>query len=295
MTAIAQEELNLSPATRIVTYNEDARMAGKGAPAGQYDLIVSDVVNEWPCPITSPPRVQPPISSACSTRRNLSGQPSLSGSPKGASCDPLSTRSNALPYVYVLSEAGNYQAAALVGGRPAVPDRTTVIVAAAQQPIDFSRFRSYRTGSEAPTAVWWRQPTERSRWPRPQSASDRRLRARRYHGSRAVHGRREQWDWQLLSPRPGASGYSRAPSRMQRSPKAGSTSRSAGPDAGSGTLTRKRRLCMTSIRSSCLVGTCYARWIGTQARLPAFFCALLTTTSAILIITAVASIRWRSL
>ena len=50
-----------------------------------------------------------------------------------------------------------------------------------------------------------------------------------------------------------------------------STSRSTGPDAGSGTLTRKRRLCMTSIRSSCLVGTCYARWIGHTSKASGIF------------------------
>ena len=154
VTAIAQEELGLDPASRIVTYNEDARMAVQELPAGQYDLIVSDVFNDMAVPYHL-------------TTREFNAHLQRLLNPEGIYLVNLiikvskgrflrsfvRTLHTLYPYVYVLSEAGNYQAAALVGGRALpVADRTTVIVAAAQQPIDFSRFRSYRTGSGDPTA-----------------------------------------------------------------------------------------------------------------------------------------------
>ena len=154
VTAIAQAELGLNPATRIVTYNEDARMAVQELPAGQYDLIVSDVFNDMAVPYHL-------------TTREFNAHLQRLLNPEGIYLVNLiikvskgrflrsfvRTLHTLYPYVYVLSEAGNYQAAALVGGRALpVADRTTVIVAAARQPIDFSRFRSYRTGSGDPTA-----------------------------------------------------------------------------------------------------------------------------------------------
>ena len=154
VTAIAQAELGLDPATRIVTYNEDARMAVQELPAGQYDLIVSDVFNDMAVPYHL-------------TTREFNAHLQRLLNPEGIYLVNLiikvskgrflrsfvRTLHTLYPYVYVLSEAGNYQAAAIVGGRALpVADRTTVIVAAARQPIDFSRFRSYRTGSGDPTA-----------------------------------------------------------------------------------------------------------------------------------------------
>ena len=154
VTAIAQAELGLNPATRIVTYNEDARMAVQELPAGQYDLIVSDVFNDMAMPYHL-------------TTREFNAHLQRLLNPEGIYLVNLiikvskgrflrsfvRTLHTLYPYVYVLSEAGNYQAAAIVGGRALpVADRTTVIVAAARQPIDFSRFRSYRTGSGDPTA-----------------------------------------------------------------------------------------------------------------------------------------------
>lgn len=154
VTRIAQTELGLDPASRIVTYNEDARMAVRELPAGQYDLIVSDVFNDMAVPYHL-------------TTREFNAHLQRLLNPEGIYLVNLivkvskgrflrsfvHTLQTLYPHVYVLSEAGNYQAAALVGGRALpVADRTTVIVAAARQPIDFSRFRSYRTGADAPTA-----------------------------------------------------------------------------------------------------------------------------------------------
>ena len=154
VTEIAQTELGLDPASRIVTYNEDARMAVRELPAGQYDLIVSDVFNDMAVPYHL-------------TTREFNAHLRHLLNPEGIYLVNLivkvskgrflrsfvHTLQTLYPHVYVLSEAGNYQAAALVGGRALpVADRTTVIVAAARQPIDFSQFRSYRTGTEAPTA-----------------------------------------------------------------------------------------------------------------------------------------------
>ncbi len=154
VTRIAQTELGLDPASRIVTYNEDARMAVRELPGGQYDLIVSDVFNDMAVPYHL-------------TTREFNAHLRHLLHPEGIYLVNLiikvskgrflrsfvRTLQTLYPHVYVLSEAGNYQAAALVGGRALpVADRTTVIIAAARQPLDFSRFRSYRTGADAPTA-----------------------------------------------------------------------------------------------------------------------------------------------
>ena len=203
VTAIAQEELNLSPATRIVTYNEDARMAVQELPAGQYDLIVSDVFNDMAVPYHL-------------TTREFSAHLQRLLNPEGIYLVNLivkvskgrflrsfvHTLQTLFPYVYVLSEAGNYQAAALVGGRALpVADRTTVIVAAAQQPIDFSRFRSYRTGSEAPTAV----VVASTDGAQPLAAGPRVLLTDDYAPVDTMAAELftddvKQWDWQLLVP-----------------------------------------------------------------------------------------------
>ena len=142
-------------------------MAVKELPAGQYDLIVSDVFNDMAVPYHL-------------TTREFNAHLQHLLNPEGIYLVNLiikvskgrflrsfvRTLQTLYPHVYVLSEAGNYQAAALVGGRALpVADRTTVIVAAARQPIDFSRFRSYRTGTEAPTASVVHRVTAGSRSP----------------------------------------------------------------------------------------------------------------------------------
>ena len=203
VTAIAQAELGLDPATRIVTYNEDARMAVKELPAGQYDLIVSDVFNDMAVPYHL-------------TTREFNARLQLLLNPEGIYLVNLivkvskgrflrsfvHTLQTLYPYVYVLSEVGNYQAAALVGGRALpVADRTTVIVAAARQPIDFSRFRSYRTGSGAPTA----SVVASSDGGQPLAAGPSVLLTDDYAPVDTMVAELftddvRQWDWQLLVP-----------------------------------------------------------------------------------------------
>ena len=203
VTRIAQTELGLDPASRIVTYNEDARMAVRELPAGQYDLIVSDVFNDMAVPYHL-------------TTREFNAHLQRLLNPEGIYLVNLivkvskgrflrsfvHTLQTLYPHVYVLSEAGNYQAAALVGGRALpVADRTTVIVAAARQPIDFSRFRSYRTGTEAPTA----SVVASSDSGQPLAPGSRVLLTDDYAPVDTMVAELftddvKQWDWQLLVP-----------------------------------------------------------------------------------------------
>ena len=50
VTSAAFEYLGLRPDTKIVTYNEDARMSVQKMPRGQYDLIVGDAFNDVSVP-----------------------------------------------------------------------------------------------------------------------------------------------------------------------------------------------------------------------------------------------------
>ncbi|MGD8397832.1 MAG: fused MFS/spermidine synthase [Anaerolineae bacterium] len=50
VTQIAYDLLGLDPDTRIVTYNEDARIHLKGEPAARYDLILGDAFNDFSVP-----------------------------------------------------------------------------------------------------------------------------------------------------------------------------------------------------------------------------------------------------
>ena len=50
VTGVAFEYLGIQPDTRIVTYNEDARMAVPRLPNGEYDLVVGDAFNDITVP-----------------------------------------------------------------------------------------------------------------------------------------------------------------------------------------------------------------------------------------------------
>lgn len=50
VTRVAFEYLGLSPDTRIVTYNEDGRMAVAKLPEGKYDLVFGDAFNNYSIP-----------------------------------------------------------------------------------------------------------------------------------------------------------------------------------------------------------------------------------------------------
>ena len=50
VTRVAFDYLGLSADTRIVTYNEDARMAVPKLPEGQYDLVIGDTFNDFSVP-----------------------------------------------------------------------------------------------------------------------------------------------------------------------------------------------------------------------------------------------------
>ena len=50
VTRVAFEYLGLQPDTRIVTYNEDARIAVPKLPSGQYDLVVGDAFHDVSIP-----------------------------------------------------------------------------------------------------------------------------------------------------------------------------------------------------------------------------------------------------
>jgi len=50
VTRVAFQYLGLSPDTRIVTHNEDARMAVSKLPEGQYDLVFGDAFNDLSVP-----------------------------------------------------------------------------------------------------------------------------------------------------------------------------------------------------------------------------------------------------
>jgi len=50
VTQVAFDYLGLSPDTRIVTYNEDARMVVPKLPEGQYDFVIGDTFNDLSVP-----------------------------------------------------------------------------------------------------------------------------------------------------------------------------------------------------------------------------------------------------
>ena len=50
VTRVATEYLGLRPDTRIVTYNEDARMAVPKLPSGRYDLVIGDAFRDVSIP-----------------------------------------------------------------------------------------------------------------------------------------------------------------------------------------------------------------------------------------------------
>ncbi len=50
VTRVAFDYLGLSPDTRIVSHNEDARMAVPKLPEGQYDLVIGDAFNDFSIP-----------------------------------------------------------------------------------------------------------------------------------------------------------------------------------------------------------------------------------------------------
>jgi len=50
VTSVVHEYLGLSPDTRIVTYNEDARMAVPKLPEGQYNIVIGDTFNDLSIP-----------------------------------------------------------------------------------------------------------------------------------------------------------------------------------------------------------------------------------------------------
>ncbi|MAG37701.1 MAG: hypothetical protein CL878_15810 [Dehalococcoidia bacterium] len=208
MTAVSYEWMGLRRDTRIVTYNEDARIAVQRLQAGRYDLIFGDAFNDVSVPYHLTTRefgqqlrhllTADGIYLANVIDRVYTGHFLRSY---------LRTMQSLFPHVYLL---GRHDAIETLAGWaqgtrvPTFPsDRDTFVVAASRRPIDFTQFRSHRTGSSVIT-THATNATDQLRW---QTGGPRVLLTDDYTPvemllARMLTGGNAQWDWRsLVSPR----------------------------------------------------------------------------------------------
>ncbi|MAG36615.1 MAG: hypothetical protein CL878_10305 [Dehalococcoidia bacterium] len=206
VTAVSHEWMGLSPDTRIVTYNEDARIAVQRLQEGRYDLIFGDAFNDASVPYHLTTRefgqqlrsllTDDGIYLANVIDRVYSGHFLRSY---------LRTMQSLFPHVYLLAREDAVETMAdwphgtYVATHPG--DRDTFVVAASQQPIDFTQFRSHRTGSPA-IATHVTGAGDQLRW---EAGGPRALLTDDYAPVETLlaslfTGDEEQWDWRSMIP-----------------------------------------------------------------------------------------------
>ncbi len=185
VTAIVREELGLSPATGIVTYNEDGRMAIRHMRHGAYDLIVGDAFNDYSVPyhlttLEFSQQLQELLSDEGIYIANIIDKLRPSRFLRAF----VYTLESIYPHVYIMGQDADipfpYYIEALDHTAQSADEteselerelrefggaRATYVVAASRQPIDFTQFHSHQAHallSERTTFVM--AEADRQRW-----------------------------------------------------------------------------------------------------------------------------------
>ncbi len=137
VTEIAHTHMGLDWDTRVVTYNEDARMAVRALPPRSYHLIFGDTFNDFSVPyhlttLEFSQQIRDLLVEDGIYVTNIVDK-LIDGRFLKAF---VRTLQQVFPYVYVLGESDGIIAAN-------VPQRGTYVVAAANRPIAFERFGAY--------------------------------------------------------------------------------------------------------------------------------------------------------
>ncbi len=144
VTRVASDYLGLGPDTRIVTYNEDARMLAPRLPSGRYDLVLGDAFNDL-----SVPYHLATLEFAQTIDRLLSPQGIYATNVVDALHAGSFLRSyvhtlqQVFPYVYVLNHDSSWDEIA----------RDTYVVAASHQPLSTSAFDHALRQTEHPESA----------------------------------------------------------------------------------------------------------------------------------------------
>ena len=144
VTRTAQTHMGLPWDTRVITYNDDARMAVRDLPLHSYHLIFGDTFNDFSVPYHLTTRefsqqirdllVEDGIYVTNIVDKLIDGRFLKAF---------VRTLRQVFPYVYVLGESDGIVEAK-------IQTRGTYVVAAAAQPIAFERFGAYPNPSAAP-------------------------------------------------------------------------------------------------------------------------------------------------
>ena len=144
VTRTAQTHMGLPWDTRVITYNDDARMAVRDLPLHSYHLIFGDTFNDFSVPYHLTTRefsqqirdllVEDGIYVTNIVDKLIDGRFLKAF---------VRTLQQVFPYVYVLGESDGIVEAK-------IQTRGTYVVAAAAQPIAFERFGAYPNPSAAP-------------------------------------------------------------------------------------------------------------------------------------------------
>ncbi|MAG36457.1 MAG: hypothetical protein CL878_09465 [Dehalococcoidia bacterium] len=137
VTQVAHTHMGLDRDTRVVTYNEDARMAVRGLPTHSYHLIFGDTFNDFSVPyhlttLEFSHQIRDLLVEDGIYVTNIVDK-LIDGRFLKAF---VRTLQQVFPYVYVLGESDGIILAD-------VPQRGTFVVAAAAQPIEFEQFGAY--------------------------------------------------------------------------------------------------------------------------------------------------------
>jgi spermidine synthase len=140
VTQVAHEVMGLRPDTRIVTYNEDARLHLAKPPAALYDLIVNDACNHYSMPYHLATQ-----EFDASVRRWLSPDgiyaiTLMDGAEAQLVCAFVRTLQKTFPYVYLVPTAANWRAT----------PRSTFVVIASGNALDRTAFASIDAGDGDP-------------------------------------------------------------------------------------------------------------------------------------------------
>ncbi|MCL5276089.1 MAG: fused MFS/spermidine synthase [Chloroflexi bacterium] len=138
VTQTAYQMLGLSPTTRIVTYNEDARMYLKTMPADKrYNLVLGDAFNDFSVPYHLTTREFNDLLRSHMTLDGIYILNMIDGKPFNFVITFMRTLKLTFNYLYLIPTNKDYAAV----------DHNTFIILASAQPIDTAKLRTL-TGSD---------------------------------------------------------------------------------------------------------------------------------------------------
>jgi tetratricopeptide (TPR) repeat protein len=131
VTQVAFEYLGLSPDTRIVTYNEDARMTVPKLPEGQYDFVIGDAFNDLSVPFHLTTREFNEQLRALMTDDGIYATHVIDKLHSGRFLRAyVNTLQQTFPYVYVIHDKSEWQIEN--------DTRTLYVVAGSLQPLSYA-------------------------------------------------------------------------------------------------------------------------------------------------------------